>query len=259
MKFSSPLVAALTGAFLLVGCGAPAPTPTGPAASPTPVSSPVESATPSATAPAELTVDAFLELISGAEMKTYSMDMVMTVAGATPMEMTTSGTFDNSDPKAPSSHMKIAVSGTEMEMIGVGGEYFVKMAETGDKWVKVDADTAGQMAGSGSPDMAKWVADSGDAIESVELVGDDTVDGVAVKHYRLTMKPEALKDLGLGQEGTEDAETDYQLWVDADGFTRKLDVAVTGIEAPSRIAATISEINEPVDIKAPKDYIEAPA
>ncbi|MEN0072169.1 MAG: hypothetical protein AAGC63_14415 [Propionicimonas sp.] len=257
MRMISPLAAAFAGALLLAGCGAP--TVPAPTESPTAAASPTESAPPS-TAGTDASIDAFVDLVAGAEMTTYTMDMVMSseVEG-TPMEVTSSGEFDTTDPAQPSSHLTMTVGGMELEMITVAGDYFLKMALTGDQWMKMDAATAQEMTGAAGPDLTNWAEQSRDSIESIELVGDDTLDGVAVQHYRLTMKPEALADLGVDESGETGAVVGYDVWVDADGFTRRFDAVVTGGSMPMELSATLGDFNEPVDITAPQDWIEAPA
>lgn len=76
-------------------------------------------------------------------MKTYTMEMEMSTAveGA-PMEMTMTGSFDGSDAATPRSHLKMNVSGMEIEMIMVEGDAFMKMALLGEDWIKMDPEDA---------------------------------------------------------------------------------------------------------------------
>jgi len=261
MRMISSLTAVAAGALLLVGCGGPtAPTPTqSPSSQAT--TAPSESAAPSTDpAPADDSVDAFVDLVSSAAMTTYTMDMAMsTKVQGTPMEVSTSGAFDVTDPAQPRSHLTMNVSGLEMEMISVDGEYFMKMDMTGDQWMKMDAESAQQMTGSAAPDFSNWAEQARDTIESVEVVGEEPVDGVPATHYRLVMTPDAMADFGVDEAGVADATIGYDVWVDADGFTRKFDVSLTGGEMPMEMSATLDDFNEPVDIEAPKDWVEAPS
>jgi len=263
MRMIRPLAAVAAGALLLAGCGGPtAADPTQPTATTAAPAAPSESAPPTTgpDAPADESVDAFIDLVSTAKMTTYTMDMAMTTeVQGTPMELSSAGTFDTTDPAKPRSHLTMNVSGLEMEMITVDGDYFMKMGMTGDQWMKMDAESAQDMAGSAAPDFSTWAESARDTIEAVELVGDDTVGGVAVKHYRLTMTPDAMADFGVEDSDLADATLGYDVWVDAEGFTRQFDVALAGGEMPMDMMATLDNFNEPVDIQAPKDWVEAPS
>ncbi len=248
--------AALT---LLAGCGAPAsPTTAAPPAS-GPASTPAETSTTPAAPAGEVSVDEFIQRVKGAQVKTFTsvMDIATEIEGA-PMEMKISGSYDISDPKKPASHLKMDVSGMAIEIIMLDGEAYLKMDLLGDQWMRTDPDTAAQMAGGGAPNLGQWAEDYGKYIQSVEKVGEDTVDGVAVTHYRLKLSPEALSELGGGSDIGEVTSIDYEVWVDADGFTRKFAVDMPG-ETPVKMNATMSDINQPVSIKAPKDWVEMPS
>ena len=264
MRMISSLPALAAGALLLVGCGGPAaPTTTQPPATTQAPAAPTESAAPSTQAPANGTdsaVQDFIDKVSAAKMTTYTMDMAMTTqVEGTSLELSTSGTFDNTDPANPASHLKMKVSGMDMEMISVGGDYFMKMAMTGDQWIKMDAASAQEMTGSAAPDFTTWAETTKDAIEGVEVVGEESIGGVTATHYRLTMTPAAVADLGVEETGLEGATFGYDVWVDAEGFTRKFDVSVTGGSIPMEMTSTLDNFNKPVDIKAPKNWVESPS
>jgi hypothetical protein len=246
MRITGSIAAATFAIALLAGCGSPAPSaPSGPGSS-APATQPTASPTEVAPAPAEtsaapgggseLSADDFLKRVSGAAMKTYTMDMEMStsIEGA-PMTITTSGSFDSSDAASPRSHMKMNISGMEVEMIVVDGDAFMKMAMLGDQWMKMDPKDAAEMAGTSGPDIGRWTED-----------------------YRLTLKPEALGDLGMKDAGFEATGVVFDVWIDGDGFTRKFAMDMSG-DLPTAMTATLDDINEPVTIEAPKDWVEMPS
>ncbi|MCW5952879.1 MAG: hypothetical protein KIT69_11540, partial [Propionibacteriaceae bacterium] len=149
MRIIGAIAAGTVGIALLTGCGTPAPAPSDPVAPP-PVSEPAPTPSETTTAPSggsEISIDDFLQRVSGAEMKTYTMDMDMSTSiEGTPMTITSSGSFDNSDPANPRTHMKMDVAGMEMEMIVVDGEAYLKMAMLGDQWMKMDPEDAAELA-----------------------------------------------------------------------------------------------------------------
>ena len=263
MRIIGALAVGTVGNALLTGCGAPAPsTPsaptTTPAAATTPAPAPSETTPAAPSGGSDISVEEFLQRVNRAEMKTYTVDMDMsTEVEGTPMTMTTSGSFDNSDPENPRSHMKMNVMGMEMEMILVDGDAFLKAAMLGDQWMKMDPKDAAELAGSSSVDMAQWTQDYGKNLESVEFVGDETLDGIAVSHYRLTMNPEALQDLGVDDASFEVTDAVVDVWLDGEGFTRQFAMDMKG-EVPITMTTTMDNFNEPVTIEAPKDWVEMP-
>lgn len=258
MRTFRTLAAAAAGAVLLAGCGAPAPTTqTPPPASEQPPAGSQTPAAPTSPSGAEVSVDDFLKRVSGAEMKTYTMEMEMvTEIEGSEVPIRSTGSFDNTDPETPRSHMKLQVMGMDMELIQVGDDAYLKMAALGKDWMKMDAETAAEMSSAGSPNVGQWTEDYAKNLESVELVGDEQVSGVNTSHYRLTMKPEALDDLGVG-ESSAAAQVLFDVWIDADGFTRRFVVDLSG-EVTGKVDATLNDFNQPVSIEAPKDWVEMP-
>lgn len=261
MRTTGALVAGIAGIALLAGCSSPAPT------SPTPNAPTTPPATQPAPAPTESTqppsvgdpaIDDFLKRVAGAEMKTYTMelDMVTEIDGSQ-VPMTSTGSFDNTDPAAPRTHMKMQVMGMEMEIIQIGDEAYLKMDALGDQWMKMDAESAAEISSGGSPDLGQWTQEYAENIESVEFVGEEQVSGVTTFHYRLTMKPEALEEFGVPDDAAG-APVGFDVWVDNEGFTRKFTVVV-GDGNEASITAILDNFNQPVNIEAPKDWVEMPS
>ena len=174
------------------------------------------------------------------------------------MTITTSGSFDNSDSDSPNSHMQMDISGMKVEMILVDGEAFIKMALLGDQWMKMDPEDAAEMAGTSGPDIGQWTEDYAKNLEKVEKIGEEDLDGVAATHYRLTLRPEALGELGMKDAGITATGVVFDVWVDGDGFTRKFAMDMDG-DVPVAMTATLNDINEPVTIEAPEDWVEMPS
>lgn len=266
MRIIGAIAAGTVGIALLTGCGTPAPAPSDPVTSPpagSPAATPSETAAPSeTTAPSggsDVSIDDFLQRVSGAEMKTYTMEMDMSTSiEGTPMTITSSGSFDNSDSDNPASHMKMDVAGMAMEMILVDGEAYLKMAMLGEDWFKMEPEDAAELAGTSGPDIGQWTEDYAKNVEKVELVGETTVNGVAVTQYRLTLKPEALGDLGMEESGIEATDVVFDVWIDGDGFTRKFAMDMKG-DVPVSMTATLDNFNEPVTIKAPEKWTKMPS
>ncbi|MGC3954125.1 MAG: LppX_LprAFG lipoprotein [Propionicimonas sp.] len=257
MRILGALAAATLAATLLAGCGTPAPPVQ---TTPPPVSEqpPATSPTPVTEAPpAGAGVEEFLQRVTGVTMTTYTMKMEMvTEIEGNEMPISSTGSFDNTDPDAPRSHLTMQVMGTEMELIQVGDDAYLKMAAMGDQWMKMDAESAAELSSGGSPDLGQWTQEYAKNLESVEFVGDEQVSGVTASHYRLTMKPEALRELGVS-DGTDATQVLFEVWVDGDGFTRQFAVEVDS-SVKAKISATMDNFNQPVTIEAPKDWVEMP-
>lgn len=260
MRIIGAITAATIGVSLLAGCGTPAPAPSTPA--PPPASEPAPAPSEATTAPgggSEVSIDDFLQRVRGAEMKTYTMEMEMSTAiEGTPMEIASSGSFDNSDSANPRSHMTMDLGGMAVEIIVVDGDAYLKMAMLGDQWMRMDPEDAAEITGSSGPDVGQWTEDYAENVEKVELIGEDTVGGVAATQYRLTLKPEALNDLGVEDAGVEATDVVFDVWIDGDGFTRKFAMEMAG-DLPLTMTALLDDFNQPVTIEAPKDWIEMPS
>lgn len=67
----------------------------------------------------------------------------------------------------------------------------------------------------------------------------------------------ALKGLGVEDVGFETTDVAFDVWIDGDRFTQfAMDMAG---DVPVSMTATLDDINEPVTIEAPKDWVEMPS
>ena len=168
--------------------------------------------------------------------------------------MSTSGVVDQTDRKNKNMQMTVAVAGQTVQLVVVDGDFFLDMAGT---WYKLSKSAAAQYTESVNVDMTSWAEESKASIEKVELVGEESVNGVATRHYRMTMDGAALKDLG----GTNDTEVDsfvYEVWLDADSHLRKYAMDIASGTTPVSMVGTMDKINEPVSITAPATFTTMP-
>lgn len=242
--FVKPALAAATIALLaFAGCSSPAPSAGSPSAGQSaPASAPA--------AGSEVSVDDFLAKVSAgmASMKTYHVEM--TVSGAGEGKLTTTGDID-AGVTPPNQHLTMTIAGKPVEMIVVGGDYFVK-GMMGDGWVKMPAGAASSMSGS-SGDQMSVLTNNKDAFEKIVLVGSEDVSGTPADHYRVTMN---LEKIGGSMASASAAKTmTYDAWLDSEGRMLK---AVTEM-GKITTEATMSKFNEPVTIKAPTEFTEMPS
>jgi hypothetical protein len=140
-----------------------------------------------------------------------------------------------------------------------------KVIPGGKPWVKIDlsklASLKGvnfsqllQTAGQQDPTQALQVLQS---IGDVKEVGSDQVDGVDTTHYAGTIDPQkaAAKYAGnavgsmLKQAGTKPIPID--VWVDGDGYVRKVVESMNVATVAVKVEATMSDFGTKVDVTPP--------
>lgn len=238
------------GAVLLSGCSSPVTVATGGAATP---SVSVSSLPPSGSIDVATFVDQMVKANDSLNTFTVTTTMAFSASGKE-SSMTSSGVVDQTDRDNKNMQMKVSVAGQTMELVVVDGDYFVDMAGT---WFKLSKSAAAQYTESVNVDMTSWAEESKSSIEKVELVGEESVNGVATRHYVMSMNGAALKDLG----GTTDTDVDsfvYEVWLDADNHLRKYAMDIESGKTPVSMVGTMDNINEPVSIKAPEKFTTMP-
>lgn len=253
MTSKSLLIGLVAGFSLFSACGTAAP----PAATAPGASAP---ASASASAQGGFEDDLIGRMATAqAAVKTYSIDMTMETAvmGDT-AEISMKGKIDRTEPANEKMSMDMDMGGMAMKMIQVDGVTYVQMELTGDKWMRVPDDQSSQYdSATDQADLVKQLEEMKDAVKSVENLGKEDVDGVPATHYRFVLDAAALKDL-TGSEGKLDADTfGYDVWVDDAALVRKVEMElkaeVDGKSMPFKIAGTMGDYNEPMDITAPPE------
>ena len=238
------------GAVLLSGCSAPATVATGAAVTP---STPVSSVPPSGSIEVASFVDQMVKANDSLNTFTVNATMAFTASGKE-SSMSTSGVVDQTDRKNKNMQMTVAVAGQTVQLVVVDGDFFLDMAGT---WYKLSKSAAAQYTESVNVDMTSWAEESKASIEAVELVGEESVNGVATRHYRMTMDGAALKDLG----GTNDTKVEsfvYEVWLDADSHLRKYAMDIASGATPVSMVGTMDKFNEAVSITAPATFTTMP-
>lgn len=268
MNRTSRLAAlALAGALTLTACGGedtkdqkssdkqtPSTSNTT-SASPSPSASP---STPAVTAkpgqPVDL--DAFLSRLgAGAEaVESAHVVMTMTSAGLV-IKGEGDALYQGKDSRIA---MDVQIAGQAMKMILIGSDVYVQApALTGSqKWIKGDINDPNGPLGDLSDITDSF--DPGAMIEQyragytkVVLVGEEKVDGVSTRHFRLTVDPSKVEDLAK-VPGAEDLKPfDMDLWVDEDDVVRKAVVDLELGGQASRVEVANSKVNEKVTINPP--------
>lgn len=212
----------------------------------------------------------FLSDVLGSVQDATTAHLTMSMKGG-PAEIAMDGDVDYSatPPEMAMTMTYAALGDGEIGVRLVDGVMYMQMPELGKgRWIKMD------LTGSGSPlgeDLLKQMnpetqlEEMQDAVTKVEYVGEEDVDGETLKHYTMTVRSEAFRDLQdqLGEVGAGAADKlpsvlTYDLWTDEDDQLRKTEVAMGDLGS---VTMTLSSWGEPVEIEAPPadDVMEMPS
>jgi hypothetical protein len=210
--------------------------------------------------------ESFVDDVLGGLEDASTAHLAMTMEGG-PAGITMEGDVDYSatPPNLAMTMTNELMGGGEMQIRLVDGVMYMQMPDVGrSKWVKLD------LGGEGSPldenlmkqmDPGAQLETFKDSVTKVEFVGDEDVDGETLKHYTMTVRSDAFRELQdqLGTEGGEDLPevVTYDVWTDSDGMLRQTEVELGKLGS---VTITISDWGQPVDIEAPpeSDVIEMP-
>jgi len=147
----------------------------------------------------------------------------------------------------------MSAAGADFNMIIDGDTYYMQMGGT---WFKLDKSSLDK---SGVPvpdltDQSAQLKDMSGKVQKIVLVGDETVDGVATKHYLLTLDGSALSSLQSGATAAPTVTTiPYDIWVDGNSIMRKFAMTLKQDTGDFVMTGVISKINEAVNIEIPKN------
>lgn len=238
----------------LAGCGSDdkgdaAPAKSTPSATATGTTSeaPSGAATEGAAAPGDrLTKDNLVATLLAAMRSKKTAHMTMEIGTSVGAEADVRYAGDRTDMK-----LSMDMGPTKAVVILVDGVMYMKQT-SGGKFQKIDrSDPAmgnllDQLSSFG-PESS--VSAMRGAVQKVEHAGTETMDGVKVDKYHVTVDSASLaKTLGSGAAGANLPKTvTYDLYVDRDHLMRRIDMSVAGQE----LTMKVSRWGEPVDIAAP--------
>ena len=137
-----------------------------------------------------------------------------------------------------------------------------------DGWIGLPADSEEELAGTDTESMSadNWFGMlEGVSEADVEVVGEEEVNGVSTTHHRATATleqlaaadPEAAADFDL--EGLEASDVEMNVWVDDDGFARRIsfdvqyqggDIEIDGMGMS--VTIDMFDLNEDITIEVPE-------
>lgn len=190
-------------------------------------------------------------------VKTQSakIDMTLTVPGTQAQAMKMESVMDQSQADHVKAKMTMNLGTVAMEMVIDGENYYIKLA---DVWYKTTKAQIEKTSGSvtSAVDQASMIEKLQSGVKQAVLVGDDTVEGTATKHYKLTLDAGAFSGIAGGTSTAAPTVTEdfpYDIWLDSAGLTRKVDLEVLESGTGMAMTATFGNFNEPVTIEIPKD------
>ena len=221
-------------------------------------------------APEELSADDFYSSVMDAMREAETFSFTTTTSGqagaaaGTATEMSGQARFGDDGIE-----MQASSTGAQaMEIILLDQVMYMKAPEmgTGDKYLEIDLSDPSSLFGMlGKATDPEVIFQAMEKPKSLELVGQEDVDGVATNHYRITIDPakylEAMDFPASMAEFVPD-EMVTEMWVDGDNLPRKFAQTVEtpnpsgGEPVSSTTEGTYTDFGTEVDIQAPaKDEI----
>ena len=191
--------------------------------------------------------DQFAQMIKDGIEKTTTAHVVFSAGGA-------GGGFEGDGDvdytaTPPNMQLTMKMSGQDMHMLMVGGVMYIESPQQAGKFMKYDLTDPNNPLGSQFVDQldpAQAMGKFADALSSVESKGEEDVDGETLAHYVMTIDTTKLdaasQAAGMPKELTAD------VWLDDESRMVKssIDLGEAGT-----YDTTLSDFDEPVDIKAP--------
>jgi hypothetical protein len=212
-----------------------------------------------------------LELVSQAVSKTTTSDSAKVHLAITSnaFTVTADGVANSANHTA---RMTVDAAGREADLVLDGTTAYLKLPPAlaklvpgGKPWVKLDlaqlsklqgVDLAKllQMIGQQDPTQALQLLQS---VGNVREAGHEQIDGVDTTKYTGTLDPQKIAATFAGTGlatilGQIDAKPiPVSVWIDGDGYVRKLDGSLRAGGADVEIAATLSDFGANVDVTPP--------
>jgi hypothetical protein len=203
---------------------------------------------------AEVDVAMFVRrLQAGIDDTDYAhIEFTMSGAGG---EMKGSGDVDYTA-EPPNMQMSMELGPEKVGMLLVDKTMYVQSSQAGRKYLEYDLSDPDNPLGSGLSeqlDPAGSIEAFTKAVSSVTSSGEESVDGRTLSRYVLTIDTTQLADQA-GAAGLP-PEMQFVVWLDKQDRMAKTSMAM----GPVQYDATLSDFDEPVDLKAPpKDQIVSP-
>ncbi len=144
-----------------------------------------------------------------------------------------------------------------LRVIAIDGVYYAKGLNTAKPWWQADPSD-GEAQATAVQTFAELLASQtsenlGDAIDEVELVGPDSVDGVTTAHYRLHLTQPVAAPPGSTPVPTPEGQPEATLDVWVDAQDRPIKLVSTAVLEGSEVVytTTYSSYGAPFGIKAP--------
>ncbi|MGB3717692.1 MAG: LppX_LprAFG lipoprotein [Candidatus Promineifilaceae bacterium] len=234
------------------------PPPTEPADTPTPEPSP----TPEPRSAEEL-LEASGQTMEEVDSFHFVMDMQIAMGGeglSMDIPMIFEGDVQSPDMMAGTLSLSFLGITMESEMVTIGDMSYMTDPETGEWGLSTDGDFFGlDQLGGGLTSPDALLDTSGDVFSDLEVVGEETLNGIPVVHLQGSM---LIEDIGGEGDFAVDiwigAEDNYMHQLVIEGQTTIDEVDDTlfgsgGGDVSMLITMNMSAFNEPVDIHAPDD------
>lgn len=215
----------------------------------------------------ELTTDNFFDEVLEAQQAAGSFKgRATTTTAGTSMTIETEASYE--DGEALSHGKTTADSPQPLETVSASGIVYIKATGLGvpaGKWLKIDSnDPANKdnpfaaLAAISDPETA--LRAMGD-LDSLELVGQEEVDGVDADHYKAVMNTASYADvLGLPADAAAGLPKTipFDIWIDGENRPVKYDVSLSAQGVTTSTSQTYYDYGADVDITVPEDSDTVP-
>jgi len=202
-----------------------------------------------------LTKDDIMRAAYTAAVKAKSAHITMNVSGATSMKAAGDVAYAA---RQPTMSMTMSQGQGTSELRFVGGLLYMQipgMTPPG-KFVSIDpkdkkspyAKAFGDMTSQMDPLHSIKAMEK--AVQSVEPVGKETVDGVETEHYEVVVDTAALLDQmgpGAAKQASVPKTVTYEMWLDDQDLLRQMRFAMSG----ASLEAKMTDWGKPVTVKKP--------
>lgn len=208
----------------------------------------------------ELTIEALREAGS------YRGTTTTTAGGSATTTLESEATYEDGKPLVHG--RTTAGSPQQLETVAADGIVYIKAAGLGvpaGKWLKIDPDDPANadnplsgLAAAADPDVA--LRAMGD-LESLELVGSETVEGVETDHYKAVMNTgNYAKVLGLPAEVSSSlpATIPVEVWIDEDNRPVRTTTTLTVQGVTSTTTQTYYDFGADIEVTVPADSETVP-
>ncbi len=171
--------------------------------------------------------------------------VVQTSMASGSLTMRYEGSFNVADPTLPLCRVDGSQNGQMLTVIVAGDSVYTKVGTAKYSKSSFSASVGRLGLAAMRPDLPTLVGLVGSSMRGLTYVGQETVSGVAVQHWRALVEASAFAPDATGT-------TFVEVWVDASDLVHQIAYSLTSAGLATSVATvTYADFNQPVDISEP--------